>query len=122
MEYRGCTPANGGRGTHAICMHGKGQNTYNTYSVKTSVSLETIYTCISSSSFSFGCSSSTSTTSSGEGPGSPVRKKKNFVIGGGKFKLSWKLPPYIEVRKGRNLLSASYAAATSVYPMVDLMT
>ena len=50
----------------------------------------------SESIFSSGCSSST--TSSDEGP---VRKKRKIVTGGGKFKSSWELPPYIaESRKG----------------------
>ena len=55
----------------------------------------------SESSFSSGCSSSTGTTSSGEGPGSPVRKKTKLVAGGGMFRSSWDLPPYIaESTKG----------------------
>lgn len=69
----------------------------------------------SESSFSSGCSSSTGITSSGEGSGSPVRKKRKLVAGGGRFRSSWDLPPYKYQRGSRNLPSASYATATLEY-------
>ena len=57
---------------------------------------------MSSSSFS-NSSTCSSSTSSGEGPESPVTKKRrtSAVTGGGKFRWTWELPPYIaESTKG----------------------
>ena len=44
-----------------------------------------------------GASFSSSSTIEGQGPLSPIRKKRKIVSqsGGGKFKSSWDLPPYI---------------------------